>query len=114
MLCLRARRRVLTSRLPSPPPLADPVDRRVSTVGRVGPHLEARVADPATGRTLPRGQVRRRAGRGGHHGSLLVVALAVLRAAWQQRTPHMLPAGHRRPPCRCPPRWVSCWCEATP
>jgi fatty-acyl-CoA synthase len=34
----------------------DELERRVSTVGRVGPHLEIRVADPATGRTLPRGE----------------------------------------------------------
>src|SRR5699024_9605465 len=33
----------------------DSVDRRVSTVGRVGPHLEVKVVDPATGKTLPRG-----------------------------------------------------------
>ncbi|MFH9349927.1 AMP-binding protein [Kitasatospora sp. NPDC017646] len=34
----------------------DPVERRVSTVGRVGPHLEVKVVDPATGRTVPRGE----------------------------------------------------------
>ncbi|MFF3212757.1 AMP-binding protein [Streptomyces sp. NPDC002886] len=34
----------------------DSVERRVSTVGRVGPHLEVKVVDPATGRTLPRGE----------------------------------------------------------
>jgi fatty-acyl-CoA synthase len=33
----------------------DSVDRRVSTVGRVGPHLEVKVVDPETGRTVPRG-----------------------------------------------------------
>ena len=33
----------------------DSVDRRVSTVGRVGPHLEVKVVDPGTGKTLPRG-----------------------------------------------------------
>ncbi|MFF5445553.1 AMP-binding protein [Streptomyces sp. NPDC012888] len=33
----------------------DPVERRVSTVGRVGPHLEVKVVDPDTGRTVPRG-----------------------------------------------------------
>ncbi|MGW6915802.1 AMP-binding protein [Kitasatospora sp. NPDC054939] len=33
----------------------DPLERRVSTVGRVGPHLEVKVADPQTGRTVPRG-----------------------------------------------------------
>ncbi|MGW0390655.1 AMP-binding protein [Streptomyces sp. NPDC003042] len=33
----------------------DSVDRRVSTVGRVGPHLEVKVVDPDSGRTVPRG-----------------------------------------------------------
>lgn len=33
----------------------DPVERRVGTVGRVGPHLEVKVVDPAGGRTVPRG-----------------------------------------------------------
>ncbi len=33
----------------------DPLERRVSTVGRVGPHLEVKVADPATGDPVPRG-----------------------------------------------------------
>jgi fatty-acyl-CoA synthase len=34
----------------------DSVDRRVSTVGRVGPHLEVKVVDPETGLTVPRGK----------------------------------------------------------
>ena len=34
----------------------DTLDRRVSTVGRVHPHVEIKVVDPATGRTLPRGE----------------------------------------------------------
>src|SRR5579862_9142616 len=33
----------------------DSLDRRVSTVGRVGPHIEVKVVDPETGRTVPRG-----------------------------------------------------------
>ena len=33
----------------------DSFEHRVSTVGRVGPHLEVKVVDPTTGRTLPRG-----------------------------------------------------------
>jgi fatty-acyl-CoA synthase len=33
----------------------DSVERRVSTVGRVGPHLEVKVIDPATGATAERG-----------------------------------------------------------
>jgi len=34
----------------------DELDRRVSTVGRVHPHLEVKVVDPVTGRTVPRGE----------------------------------------------------------
>lgn len=33
----------------------DSLERRVSTVGRVGPHLEVKVIDPGTGVTVPRG-----------------------------------------------------------
>ncbi|HEY2206772.1 MAG TPA: AMP-binding protein [Pseudonocardia sp.] len=33
----------------------DSLDRRVSTVGRVGPHLEVKIVDPETGLTVPRG-----------------------------------------------------------
>ncbi|MFJ6760102.1 AMP-binding protein [Streptomyces sp. NPDC091273] len=34
----------------------DSVERRVSTVGRVGPHLEVKVVDPRSGLTVPRGE----------------------------------------------------------
>ncbi|WP_188543452.1 AMP-binding protein [Rhodococcoides trifolii] len=34
----------------------DTVDQRVSTVGRVGPHLEVKIVDPATGLTVSRGE----------------------------------------------------------
>ena len=34
----------------------DSVERRVSTVGRVHPHLEVKIVDPATGDTVPRGE----------------------------------------------------------
>jgi len=34
----------------------DSLDRRVSTVGRVGPHLEIKIVDPSSGQTLPRGE----------------------------------------------------------
>jgi fatty-acyl-CoA synthase len=34
----------------------DPIEKRVGTVGRVGPHLEVRVASPETGETVPRGE----------------------------------------------------------
>ncbi|WP_433683687.1 AMP-binding protein [Nocardia sp. CA-119907] len=33
----------------------DSIDRRTATVGRVGPHLEVKIIDPATGLTVPRG-----------------------------------------------------------
>ena len=33
----------------------DSLERRVATVGRVGPHLEVKVIDPASGQTVPRG-----------------------------------------------------------
>jgi fatty-acyl-CoA synthase len=33
----------------------DALDRRVSTVGRVHPHLEVKIVDPGTGLTVPRG-----------------------------------------------------------
>ncbi|WP_229052422.1 AMP-binding protein [Aeromicrobium sp. Leaf350] len=35
----------------------DSLEQRVSTVGRVGPHLEVKVVDPTTGATLERGEV---------------------------------------------------------
>ncbi len=34
----------------------DDLDRRVSTVGRVHPHVEVQVVDPATGAVVPRGE----------------------------------------------------------
>ncbi|MDV7355932.1 AMP-binding protein [Rhodococcus sp. NPDC019627] len=34
----------------------DTIDQRVTTVGRVGPHLEVKIIDPATGLTVPRGE----------------------------------------------------------
>src|SRR5436189_4358509 len=33
----------------------DPVEKRVSTVGRVHPHVEIKVIDPTTGAVMPRG-----------------------------------------------------------
>ena len=33
----------------------DPVEKRVTTVGRVHPHVEVKIVDPATGATVPRG-----------------------------------------------------------
>lgn len=36
--------------------LDDPVERRVSTVGRVHPHVEVKVVDPVTGKVVPTGE----------------------------------------------------------
>jgi fatty-acyl-CoA synthase len=33
----------------------DPLEKRVSTVGRVHPHVEMKIVDPETGNTVPRG-----------------------------------------------------------
>jgi fatty-acyl-CoA synthase len=42
----------------------DPLERRVSTVGQVHAHVEIRIADPETGRTVPRGQAGEYCARG--------------------------------------------------
>jgi fatty-acyl-CoA synthase len=42
----------------------DPPDRRVATVGRVHPHIEVKVVDPATGATVPRGVAGEQCTRG--------------------------------------------------
>ncbi|MEV8327282.1 AMP-binding protein [Kitasatospora sp. NPDC056731] len=65
----------------------DTVDRRVSTVGRVGPHLEVKVIDPATGRTVPRGEPGELCTRGysvmlGYWGEPERTAEAVDAARW--------------------------------
>ncbi|MFF0410926.1 AMP-binding protein [Kitasatospora sp. NPDC004745] len=65
----------------------DPVERRVSTVGRVGPHLEVKVVDPVTGRTVPRGEPGELCTRGysvmlGYWGEPERTAEAVDAARW--------------------------------
>jgi len=50
----------------------DDVDRRVSTVGRVHPHLEVKVIDPETGRLMPRGD----------HGELCTRGYSVMLGYW--------------------------------
>ena len=37
----------------------DPIELRVSTVGRVLPHLECKIVDPETGAIVPRGTLGR-------------------------------------------------------
>ncbi|WP_034091082.1 AMP-binding protein [Streptacidiphilus albus] len=52
----------------------DSLEHRVSTVGRVGPHLEAKVVDPETGETLPRGT----------DGELCTRGYSVMLGYWEQ------------------------------
>ena len=42
----------------------DPVEKRVTTVGRPHPHVEVKIVDPATGETVPRGAVGEQCMRG--------------------------------------------------
>jgi fatty-acyl-CoA synthase len=44
----------------------DPVEVRVSTVGRVLPHVESKIVDPETGKTVPRGVAGEYCTRGFH------------------------------------------------
>ncbi|QGK71986.1 AMP-binding protein [Allosaccharopolyspora coralli] len=52
----------------------DSLERRVSTVGRVGPHLEIKVIDPVTGLTVPRGE----------SGELCTRGYSVMLGYWEQ------------------------------
>ena len=52
----------------------DSLEHRVSTVGQVGPHLEVKVVDPATGDTLPRGT----------DGELCTRGYSVMLGYWEQ------------------------------
>jgi fatty-acyl-CoA synthase len=52
----------------------DDTDRRVSTVGRVHPHLEVKVIDPETGVVLPRGS----------HGELCTRGYSVMLGYWNE------------------------------
>jgi fatty-acyl-CoA synthase len=51
----------------------DPVEKRVGTVGRVGPHLEVRVASPETGATVAWGET----------GELCTRGYSVMRGYWE-------------------------------
>jgi fatty-acyl-CoA synthase len=44
-----------TSPVPTQTSIDDPVRKRATTVGRLHPHVEIKVLDPQTGRTVPRG-----------------------------------------------------------
>ena len=52
----------------------DSIERRVATVGRVGPHIEVKVIDPKTGLTVPRGTP----------GELCTRGYSVMLGYWQQ------------------------------
>jgi fatty-acyl-CoA synthase len=52
----------------------DEVERRVSTVGRVHPHLEVKVIDPETGLVVPRGR----------HGELCTRGYSVMLGYWNE------------------------------
>jgi len=64
----------------------DSLDRRVSTVGPVGPHLEVKVIDPDTGRTVPRGTP----------GELCTRGYSVMLGYWEQpdKTAEAVDAAH--------------------
>src|SRR5690606_33268225 len=42
----------------------DPLERRVSTVGRVFPHTEIKIIDPKSGKIVPRGEIGEICARG--------------------------------------------------
>ncbi len=50
----------------------DPLEKRVGTVGRVGPHVEVKIVDPDSGRTVPRGE----------RGELLTRGYSVMLGYW--------------------------------
>jgi fatty-acyl-CoA synthase len=54
----------------------DPVDKRVATVGRVHPYVEAKVVDPVTGRIVPHGVP----------GELLIRGYLVMLGYWENET----------------------------
>ena len=65
----------------------DPVDKRVSTVGRIHPHVEAKVIDPDNGRIVPRGQPGELCTRGyvvmlGYWQNQEATAAAIDQAGW--------------------------------
>jgi fatty-acyl-CoA synthase len=65
----------------------DPVDKRVATVGRIHPHVEAKVIDPDNGRIVPRGTPGELCTRGylvmlGYWENDEATAEAIDRAGW--------------------------------
>jgi len=65
----------------------DPLDRRVSTVGRAHPHVEVKIVDPATGAVVPRGATGELCTRGysvmlGYWSDEAATRAAIDRAGW--------------------------------
>jgi fatty-acyl-CoA synthase len=65
----------------------DPLERRVSTVGRVHPHVEIKIVDPATGAVVPRGAAGEFCSRGyivmrGYWNNEEATRLAIDPARW--------------------------------
>jgi fatty-acyl-CoA synthase len=65
----------------------DPLDKRVATVGRIHPHVEAKVVDPDDGRVVPRGTPGELCTRGylvmlGYWDNPEATAEAIDRAGW--------------------------------
>ena len=65
----------------------DPIDHRVSTVGRVHPHIECKLIDAETGRTVPRGAPGELCTRGysvmlGYWNNAEATGTAIDRARW--------------------------------
>jgi fatty-acyl-CoA synthase len=65
----------------------DPIDKRVQTVGRVHPHAEVKVIDPATGQIVPRGVPGEQCTRGylvmrGYWNDPAATAKAIDDAGW--------------------------------
>lgn len=65
----------------------DPLEKRVSTVGRVHPHVECKIVDPATGLVVPRGEPGELLSRGylvmlGYWGNLDATGAAIDSARW--------------------------------
>src|SRR5437879_130772 len=64
----------------------DSIDKRVGTVGRVHPHVEVKIVDPATGRTAPAGTP----------GELLTRGYSVMLGYWEdpERTAQAIDPQH--------------------
>ena len=65
----------------------DPLERRVSTVGRVHPHVEIKIVDPTTGAVVPRGEAGELCSRGymvmqGYWNNEEATRLAIDRGRW--------------------------------